>query len=100
MVSKSSLRPCARLSLLSASNDLNFYLVVKNSIPGGRKGLPTWRLAVERVIGGNREIGGDGDQTTSLATVELVHVLSPSVLAAVDTAAKVPGVEEKSRSCI
>ncbi len=57
-------------------------------------------FAVVVEIGGNWEIGGDGDQTTSLATVELVLVASPSSPAAVDTAAKVPGVEEKSRSCI
>jgi hypothetical protein len=46
------------------------------------------------------EVSSDGDQTTSLATVELVLVASPSVPAAVDTADKVPGVEEKSRSSI
>ncbi len=57
-------------------------------------------VAVVVGIGGNPEIGGDGSQTTSLATLELVLVESPSAPAAVDTAAKVAGVEEKSRSCI
>lgn len=51
-------------------------------------------------IGEIGEISGDGDQTTSLATVKLVLVASPSGPAAVDTADKVPGVEEKSRSCM
>ncbi len=57
-------------------------------------------VAMVGEIGGNWKIGGDSDQTTSLATVELFLVASPSAPAAVDTAAKVPGVEEKSRSCI
>ncbi|KAK0243580.1 hypothetical protein EDD85DRAFT_947787 [Armillaria nabsnona] len=57
-------------------------------------------LAVVVEIGGNPEIGGNGDQTTSLVTVELVLVESPSAPAEVDTAAKEQGVEEKSRSGI
>ncbi len=57
-------------------------------------------VAVVGEIGENGEIGGDGDQTTSLATVEVVLVASPSAPAAVDTAAQVQGVEEKSRRCI
>ncbi len=57
-------------------------------------------VAVVGQIGANHEISGGGAQTTSLATVELVLVESPSVPASVDTAGKVPGVEEKSRSWI
>jgi hypothetical protein len=57
-------------------------------------------LAVVVEIGGNREIGGNGGQKTRLVTVELVLIMSPSAPAAVDTAAKEPGVDEKSRSCI
>jgi hypothetical protein len=57
-------------------------------------------VAMVSEIGENWEIGGDSDQTTSLATVELVLVASPSAPAAVDTVGKVPGVDEKRRSCI
>ncbi|KAK0224545.1 hypothetical protein EDD85DRAFT_795985 [Armillaria nabsnona] len=56
-------------------------------------------VAVVGEIGGNREIGGNGDETTTLVTVEVVLVESPRAPAAVDTAAKVQGAEEKSRSC-
>ncbi|PBK86186.1 hypothetical protein ARMGADRAFT_1017453 [Armillaria gallica] len=64
------------------------------------EGLKKSVVAMVGEIGENGEISSDGDETTSLATVELVLVASPSAPAAVDTADKVPGVEEKSRSCI
>lgn len=57
-------------------------------------------VAVVCEIGEIGEIGGDGDQMMSLATVQLVLVLSPGASTVVDTIAKVPGVQEKSRSCI
>ncbi|PBK79308.1 hypothetical protein ARMGADRAFT_1040898 [Armillaria gallica] len=62
--------------------------------------LKTSVVAMVGEIGENGEIRDDGDQTTSLTTVELVLVASPSAPAAVDTAAMVPGVQEKRRSCI
>ncbi|PBK59295.1 hypothetical protein ARMSODRAFT_1090881 [Armillaria solidipes] len=56
-------------------------------------------VTVVHEIGGNREIGSGGEQTATLATTEMVLVVSPSAPAAVDTAAKELGVEQKSRRC-